>query len=80
MSDNNLLDTAGAASWLQQHYHFGSVSTLTKQRHYGTGPSFLLFGKRPRYRVSDLKTWAEARLSDRSYSHTAEYVPQDRAA
>jgi hypothetical protein len=82
MSSDPVFDAAGAAKWLRDNFGTRtSVGSLAKARHYGQGPEYFRFGPRGvRYRESDLRAWAEARLSDRSYSHTAEYVPQDRAA
>lgn len=40
------------------------VSTLNRAAQEGSGPSIIYFGRVPRYRVSDLNSWVQQRLSE----------------
>jgi hypothetical protein len=81
MSDKDTLyDTEGAARFLQDNYKTGTRASLSKARHFGNGPRFYLLGRSPRYRESDLRAWAEGRMSARAYNKTREYISADEAA
>ncbi|WP_382303937.1 helix-turn-helix transcriptional regulator [Herbiconiux sp. UC225_62] len=52
----SLLDSRALAAYLNV-----SVSTLSRMRHDGTGPSFILIRGVARYRMSAINSWIENR-------------------
>jgi excisionase family DNA binding protein len=64
LPDADLLTPPEAATYLRV-----SKSYLDKLRVYGGGPRFMRFGRKIRYRQSELNLWAEQRC----FSSTSDY-------
>lgn len=55
--DDRLLTRAEASSYARAHGLRLAVSTLAKRAWRGNGPPILYFGRRPYYKLSDLREW-----------------------
>jgi hypothetical protein len=62
-----LLSTAHVA-----HITGGSISTLEKDRLFGTGPAFIKVGRSVKYRLRDVRAWIESFQSVQTTHDAAE--------
>ena len=62
------LDRREAAAFLTRLGYRTAVATLAKLATIGGGPKYERFGRRPVYRVADLKAWINDRTSAPTHS------------
>ena len=77
MHPKEYLSRREASDYLKSRGLPVAVATLNKLACVGGGPVFRSFGRLPRYRPTDLDTWAAARLSKpkRSTSDRSQDLP-----